>query len=75
MTTEKPDPAALTKDERFMLEWLLKDDGQYGEMRGKTIDGLLERGLVRWRDVKPNDFAVVTLTDAGRATLTAEALD
>jgi hypothetical protein len=38
----------LTKDERFLLEWLSKEDfSQYGECHGKSLDGLIAKGLAQ----------------------------
>lgn len=71
----------LTKDERFLLEWLSKDDGQYGECHGKSLDSLLsngfaivqgaESGLVNGFIAKGTDMMhrAVSITDAGRAAL------
>lgn len=72
----------LTKDERLLLEWLSKDDGQYGECHGKTLDGLIERGLAMVHGVESglvNGFIAkgadimyraVSITDSGRQALT-----
>lgn len=72
----------MDSSEKFLLEWLGKDDGQYGECRGKTLDALIEKGLAR---IVPDsginngfiakgtglDYQTVTLTDAGREALAA----
>lgn len=57
----------FTKEEKFVLEWLSKDDGQYGECRGKSLDKLMSLGLVEWkrRDVRGDDYGVVGLTEKG----------
>ena len=36
------DTQELTQTERFLLEWLAKDDGQYGECHGPTLDRLVD---------------------------------
>lgn len=62
----------LTKNERFVLEWLAKeDDSLYGEARGKAYDALLELGLVEvcYRDRRGEDYNRVRLTEAGFAYL------
>ena len=73
--------AELTKEERFLLEWLRSDDGQYGECHGKTLDSLLAKGFAVVQGVesglnngfiaKGTDimFRAVSITDAGRAAL------
>jgi hypothetical protein len=71
----------LTTAERGLLEWLRTDDGQYGECHGKTLDSLIERGLVVVQGAESgisNSFIAkgtnimyraVSITDAGRAAL------
>lgn len=71
----------LTSDELLLLEWLSTDDGQYGECYGKTLDGLLARGLAAVQGAesglqngfiaKGTDimYRAVSITDAGRAAL------
>lgn len=71
----------LNKQERYLLEWLKRDAGQYGECHGKTLDGLLERGLAAVQGAESglhNGFIAkgngimyraVSITDAGRAAL------
>jgi hypothetical protein len=77
----------LSKDERFLLDWLKNDDGQYGECHGKTLDGLIERGLAAVQGVesglnngfiaKGTDimYRAVSITDAGRAALAVTSPD
>jgi hypothetical protein len=72
----------MTKEERYLLEWLSKEDGQYGECYGKTLDALIENGfavvggedtglnngfIAKGRDIM---YRAVSITDAGRAALT-----
>ena len=74
----------LTPSERFILDWLSKQDfSQYGECRGRTLDRLIQRGLAQihgpgeHQHFIANDHAgtqgmmyrAVSLTDAGRAAL------
>jgi signal transduction histidine kinase len=71
----------LTSSEKMLLEWLQKDDGQYGECHGKTLDGLIERGLVVVQGAESGMvngfiakgadimFRAVSITDAGRQAL------
>jgi hypothetical protein len=73
--------ASLTSEERYILQWLTEEDGQYGECYGKTLDGLIERGfavvggedtglnnsfIAKGRDIM---YRAVSITDAGRAAL------
>lgn len=71
----------MTKDEKFLLEWLSKEDfSQYGECHGKSLDALIEKGYAKVHDgregqsgfiAKGDDimYRAVSLTDAGRAAL------
>lgn len=73
----------MTSSERFLLEWLGKDNGQYGECKGKDLDALIAKGLAC---VVPDsgfsngfiakggslDYQTVTLTEAGREALSGE---
>jgi len=65
----------LTKAERFVLEWLAKEDvSSYGECRGVALEGLIERGLARVGapvsiHARDQDYLPVSLTDAGWAEL------
>jgi len=71
----------LTTSERVLLEWLSKDDGQYGECYGKSLDGLIQKGLavVQGAESGMNNgfiakgtnimYRAVSITDAGRAAL------
>jgi hypothetical protein len=67
----------LDKDERFLLDWLRKGDGQYGECRGKALDALVAKGfatiggeetgldngfIAKGSDL---DYRVVSITSAG----------
>lgn len=72
----------LTPSERFILDWLSKQDfSQYGECRGRTLDRLIQRGLAQIHGPGEHqhfivndpaglmgmEFRAVSLTDAGRA--------
>ena len=74
----------LTPSERFLLDWLSKEDfSQYGECHGRTLDRLIERGLAQLHGEETETqntfiakghgimFRAVSLTDAGRATYAA----
>jgi hypothetical protein len=72
----------LNESERYMLEWLSKDNGQYGECHGKTLNLLLTKGFVEVLDgqehqsgfiTKGNSkmYQAVAITEAGRAALKA----
>lgn len=37
----------MTKSERFLLHWLAKDIGQYGECHGEDLEALRQLGFVR----------------------------
>jgi hypothetical protein len=71
----------LTSSERLLLEWLLKDDGQYGECHGTSLDVLIAKGYATVGDAETglnNGFIAkgagimyrtVSITDAGRVAL------
>src|SRR5512133_555852 len=67
------DTIELTKGQRFLLEWLGKDDvSRYGECRGKDFDALRDAGLVHLHgpDNHPRaDYFGCALTAAGYAVL------
>ena len=59
----------LTKPQRFVLEWLSKEDSSaYGECRGPDLDALVRLGLASVAQ-PVNDWSGVSLTDAGREAL------
>ena len=64
--------ATLTKAQRFLLEWLSREDwSAYGECYGRELDELLRAGLA---EMAQHGAAIsgrtgVRLTDAGRAAL------
>jgi hypothetical protein len=74
----------LTKSELLIMEWLSEGDGQYGECHGKSLDGLVARGLavIGGEETGINNsfiakgsdimYRAVSLTDTGRAALAAE---
>ena len=72
----------MTKEMKFLLEWLTTGPGQYGECHGKTLDALIERG---WAEVKRDGdqssfiakgrdimYCPVEITEAGRVALASE---
>lgn len=56
-----------TRDELMLLNWLLADDGQYGECEGRTLDKLMARGYVEWKrqDSRGKYYGWVGLTTDG----------
>jgi len=67
----------LTGAERFLLEWLSKEDwSSYGECRGKSFDKLLDAGLVEKRPSNRShideSYDLCRLTDKGIAALRAQ---
>lgn len=63
----------LTEHERFLLEWLAKENASpYGECRGKALDRLVALGLA-WIAPVPDgvdsNYADVSVTVAGRKAL------
>jgi hypothetical protein len=75
----------LRTSEKMLLEWLEKNDGQYGECQGETLNDLIgrgfavvqgaESGLENGFIAKGTDimYRAVSITDAGRAALVASA--
>lgn len=65
--TDNATNAEMTKDEVHLLKWLSADDGQYGECKGKTLDSVIDKGLVEWKthDKRGKDFGWVGLTKIG----------
>jgi hypothetical protein len=67
--------AKLTGEQRFLLEWLSKEDSSsLGECHGKSLDALVEQGLAVIGAVAPGmhgHYRRVSLTPAGRAALSA----
>lgn len=78
----QPD-SALASNEIALLEWLRKDDGQYGECYGATLDGLIAKGFVKVQGEESGPtnsfiakgtsimYRAVSITDAGRTALGA----
>lgn len=63
-------PGGLTRRERFVLEWLSKEDfSTIGECEGQTLTVLLNCGLVEITQGDRGLWAKVSLTDAGRAAI------
>lgn len=73
----------LNSGERFILKWLGESDfSQYGECYGKSLDALIAKGLAQVHLPGSHQsgfiargngdmYRAVSLTDAGRAALTA----
>lgn len=65
--------SGLTSEERFLLEWLSKEDfSSHGECRGSALSALVNYGLAHvGKDAgdRGEDYAPVSLTEAGRALL------
>lgn len=56
----------LTSSQRFLLEWLAKEDvSQLGECKGADLDVLVLHGLASVPHPE-NDFSGVSLTDEGQ---------
>lgn len=86
-----PDPNAnaaedyadyLADGERDLLEWLLPENGQYGECHGKTLDAVIAKGFAEILSGREHQtpfiakgdslmYRAVAITDAGRAELNA----
>lgn len=75
--------AGRTASEQSLLEWLAKEDfSQYGECHGKSLDRLVELGLAQIHGPGEHQhftakgcelmYRAVSLTDAGRAVLSAK---
>lgn len=60
---------SLTKSERFLLDWLSKEDvSSLGECKGRDLDQLVAYGLARITlptDSKHQDYGHVSLTATG----------
>lgn len=71
----------LKRDERDLLEWLGQEEfSQYGECHGKSLDGLIAKGLAQVHGDSEHQggfiakgtgsmYRAVSLTDAGREAL------
>lgn len=71
----------VSEDEFLLLRWLGKEDfSQYGECHGKTLDGLVEKGLVQIHESGDHQskfiakgstkmYWAVSLTEPGRKWL------
>lgn len=60
----------MTKSQRFILEWLNKEDwSSYGECQGTDLDALLAAGFVRLAHTPPTGYTGVAVTDDGRKAL------
>ena len=59
-------PGGLTSQEKFLLEWLGKEDNSaYGECYGSALNVLINCGLAQTSETPPSDYSRVSLTDAG----------
>lgn len=63
----------LSKTERFLLEWLSKEDASsFGECKGADLSILVHHGLAQIGPVPPgrdSNYRAVSLTEAGFAAL------
>lgn len=56
----------LTSREKFLLEWLSKEDSSaYGECHGQELNVLLNTGLAVSSETPPSDYARISLTENG----------
>jgi hypothetical protein len=64
-------PGGLTSQEKFLLEWLSKEDSSaYGECEGQALTVLINCGLAMVTpEVPRTGYSRVSLTDAGRQAL------
>lgn len=66
-------PGGLTSQEKFLLDWLSKEDfSSYGECEGSSLNVLINCGLAQvGRDAagRGGSYAPVSLTEAGWALL------
>jgi hypothetical protein len=65
----------LTADQRFLLDWLSREDwSAAGECRGQTLDNLIAHGLAEYgpEDRRGADYRGVRLTEAGWGMLRGE---
>jgi hypothetical protein len=63
-------PGGLTSQEKFLLEWLSKEDfSALGECEGQALTVLINCGLVEVTDKHLGGWAKVALTEAGRAAI------
>lgn len=61
-------PFDLTKSQRFLVEWLSREDwSQVGECKGADLDHLISEGLAEYGPHSPrgDDYRVVRLTATG----------
>jgi hypothetical protein len=60
------DSFELTSQEKFLLQWLSKEDSSaYGECSGSALTALINKKLATTDEVPPSDWARVLLTEAG----------
>lgn len=63
-------PGGLTSQERFLLEWLSKEDfSALGECEGQALTVLINCGLAEVTDKHRGGWAKVALTPAGQGAL------
>jgi hypothetical protein len=66
-------PGGLTSQERFLLEWLSKEDtSALGECEGQSLTVLINSGLAVVTDLDRGAWANVSLTEAGLRALAAD---
>lgn len=66
MTPERRAHIELTSQEKFLLEWLSKEDfSHYGECEGVALNVLVKMGLAKVTHRERTGWALVSLTDAG----------
>lgn len=60
----------LTSQEKFLLEWLSKEDfSHYGECEGLALNVLVNTGLAKVTHSERDGWALVSLTSKGRQAL------
>ena len=66
----------MTSQERFLLEWLSKEDfSHYGECEGPSLNVLVNTGLALITYHERDGWALVSLTEAGRLALQGSETD
>lgn len=65
-----PQSVPLTSQQRFLLEWLSKEDASsLGECVGCALTALVDHGLAKIEHRERGAWAEVSLTAAGRRSL------
>ncbi len=61
-------PGGLTSEERFVLDWLAKEDfSLFGECEGQALTVLINCGLAEVTEKERGGWAKVAVTEAGHA--------